>query len=88
MNLPRTADLQVGTVESHVTAPEPAGKPAVQVHVRGARPTGPRWLSMKLDTESGAEAPALQTLRDVERVRRGEAFGVRRFTAALELLLV
>ncbi len=32
MNLPRTADLQVGTVESHVTAPEPAGKPAVQVH--------------------------------------------------------
>jgi len=43
---------------------------------------------MKLDTEGGAEAPALQTLRDVERVRRGEAFGVRRFTAALELLLV
>ena len=32
MNLLRTADLQVGTVESHVTAPEPAGKPAVQVH--------------------------------------------------------
>ena len=40
-------------------------------------------LSMNLDRESGAEAHALHTLRDVERVRRGEAFGVRRFTGAL-----
>ena len=40
-------------------------------------------LLMSLDMESGAEAPALHTLRDVERVRRGGAFGVRRFTGAL-----
>jgi len=32
---------------------------------------------MNLDTESGAEAPALHTLRDAERFRRGEASGVR-----------
>jgi len=44
-------------------------------------------LPMNLDTERGAEAHALSRnagLRDVERVRRGEAFGVRRFTAALD----
>ncbi len=40
-------------------------------------------LSASLDMESGAEARALHTLRDVERVDRGEAFGVRRFTGAL-----
>ena len=38
---------------------------------------------MNLDREGGAEAHALHTLRDVEGVRRGEAFGVRWFTGAL-----
>ena len=42
-----------------------------------------RSLPMNLDRKSGAEAHALHTLRDVEGVRRGEAFGVRRFTGAL-----
>ena len=49
MNLPRTADLQVGTVAGGVVRTVPAGKPAVQVHVRGARPAGPRGLSRRLD---------------------------------------
>ncbi len=39
---------------------------------------------MNLDTESGAEAPALQTLRALDcRWQGREALGVRRFTAAL-----